>query len=234
MNRNRRSGIIIGVSIAALFLMPLLVLAAIYLSGSRENVFQPGSAAIQIKEGSSKGDRLENSYLWTEGGGDVYYAEKPAAVHDVRNRNDEYLRVRFVPMWLDESGCVIGGQPEFSDYSSILLNAAGTALLFQDNEGPANTLLTLELAENWQQDWILHTESGKPEETCFYYKGLLRADKTTPDLITRVVIPQSVYDSTDTMTFRLDVLADAVQQYGGATSERDWAENPAVTTAAEP
>lgn len=218
MKRQKRSGIIIGVLVTVLFMAPLIVLAAIYLSGSRENVFRPASADIRIKEGSSTGEHFQNSYSWSEDSGAASYsAEKTAAVSDVRKMNDEYLRVRFVPQWFDAQGFLTGAQAGVSDYSKVRLNDERTALLFQDSGDPAQTLLTLELAENWEQDWSY-------EADCFYYNGLIRADSTTPDLLRRVVIPKTVYDSSGELIFRLDVLADAVQQYGGASSRREWAQ----------
>ena len=81
------------------------------------------------------------------------------------------------------------------------------------------TLLILNLDSFWENNWT-YVE----DEQCFYYSGILQSGSATPALLSGVELPQAVYDETDGYTLHVDVLADAVQQYGDAKTNRQWNE----------
>ena len=142
MKKNRKHAIIISSIIAVLFIAPLIVFAAIYQSKERENQFHLAEADIQVKEGDKIGDELiKSDYTWTADG-DNYVVDKPVQIYDVRKMNDEYLRVRFIPMWYDSDENVVGGMDEFSDYGNTEL--VGNELQFKKSDN-TTVLLTLKL-----------------------------------------------------------------------------------------
>ncbi len=209
MNKKRKQYIVFCVVLIALLLPPLIALAVVYYSVQRTNNFKPAEADIRIVESNSSGDELEKEYTFSQTN-DVYSVDKPAAVYDVRNKNDEYLRVQFVPMWYDEDGFVCGSITVYKE-----ITQEGNILICRDNNGAA--LITLYLASDWRNNWEYKSDGF------FYYNGPISSDKTTPDLLTKVEISSEVYDSVkDDYKLRIDVLADAVQLSGEAASHRDW------------
>lgn len=84
-----------------MLIAPLIAYAILYKSDERKNEFRAAKADIQVKEGDKSDDELINEdYTWTADG-DIYKVDKPVQIYDVRDNNDEYLRVRFVPMWYE-------------------------------------------------------------------------------------------------------------------------------------
>ena len=131
LNKKRVAGIS-GI-IAVFFIAPLIVFAVLYKSDVRENKFRPANDNVQIIENNNDpADTQDNDYNWepfTDSTNEIigYSADKTASfkngksnITDPRHNNDEYLRVRFVPMWYDSEGniCVIDG---ISDYSTAAL-----------------------------------------------------------------------------------------------------------------
>ena len=156
--KKKRTIIICSSLIAVLLITPLIVFALVYYSNRRTNSFQPAEANIQVKEGNEVGDEINNTadYKWTAtDDGNFYKVEKPVQIYDERKKNDEYLRVRFIPMWYDTDGNVVGGADEFSDFSSFALDneeqSQATALLFKNSSG--TELLKLNLDPNWSDSW---------------------------------------------------------------------------------
>ena len=219
MNEKNKRNIIFGSIFAVLLLPPLIAFAVVYNSVQRTNSFTPAQADIKIVEGNSSGDQLEKDDYTVSLIDGSYCVEKPVEVYDERNKNDEYLRVRFVPTWHDNDGFVCAALPDgISDYSSITVE--DNKVLYKNSNG--QIILTLCIADDWNSSWKLHTvNSGQLEY--FYYDGLIRSDHTTPELITKVEIPSAVYALVkDDYTLKLDVLADAVQQSGSALYVRKW------------
>jgi hypothetical protein len=108
-NKKKISGIS-GI-IAALFIAPLIVFAAVYFSNERKNSFAPGSVDIAVNEGnagSDEGEELEKNYTWVKSG-EIYTADKDVKIKDTRNNPGEVLRVCFVPMWYDKDD---NGEPD--------------------------------------------------------------------------------------------------------------------------
>lgn len=218
MNEKNKRNIIFGSIFAVLLLPPLIAFAVVYNSVQRKNSFKPAEAKIEVAEGNSSGAELEKEFTFSSSNS-AYSVEKPVAVYDVCNKNDEYLRVSFIPMWYDEKGFVCGAIDGISDYKKISLE--DNKLIYKDSND--NELLTLYLADNWNNSWEFDDQQTYKQQAYFYYKGLIKSDKTTPDLLERVEIPSIVYDAAkEDYTLRIDVLADAVQQYGDAPSARGW------------
>lgn len=217
--RKKRIAIISSIA-TVLFIAPLIVFAVMYQSSERENKFQPAKANIQVKEGNESSDELiKTDYAWTASG-DNYTVTKPVEIIDVRNMNDEYLRVRFIPMWYDTDGNVVGGTDEFSDFSNIDL--VGDELQFKKSDN-STVLLTLKLytdntdsENNWSNDWRYDSS-----EQCFYYKGIIQSGDISNKLLSGAQIPKAVYDATkDQYTLHIEVLADAIQTGGDAKNDR--------------
>jgi len=230
LNKKRLAGVS-GIA-AVLFIAPLIVFAMLYKSDVRENKFKPANDNVQIGEnGQDPADTQDNSYTWepvTNSGNEItgYSADKTVffkngknSITDTRNNNDEYLRVRFVPMWYDGEGniCVIDG---VSDYSTVSLNSEvqenATALVYSTISGAPT--LTLRLSQKWHENWTFNAA-----EQCFYYKGLLRSDKTTDPLIAKAEITKAVYDQAEGYSMQIDVLADAIQKTDG---DQRWNATP--------
>ena len=113
-NKKKISGIS-GI-IAALFIAPLVVFAAVYFSNERTNSFEPGSVDIAVNEGTDEGEKLEKEYPW-EKSGDNYIANKDVWIKDTRTNAGEVLRVSFIPMWYE-----MNEQKESTDVLSDVFN----------------------------------------------------------------------------------------------------------------
>ncbi|MBR1445322.1 MAG: hypothetical protein IJ583_17520, partial [Firmicutes bacterium] len=116
-NKKKISGIS-GI-IAALFIAPLIVFAAIYYSSERKNSFAPGNVDIAVNEGndsSDEGEELEKDYTWVKSGNN-YIADKDVKIKDTRKNSGEVLRVTFIPMWYD-----MDEQKESTDVLSDVFN----------------------------------------------------------------------------------------------------------------
>jgi hypothetical protein len=220
MSKKKKRTIIISGIITILLIAPQIVLAVMYQSSKRENKFHPAQANVQVQEGNQSSDELINTdYTWTASG-DNYTVTKPVEIIDVRGKNDEYLRVRFIPMWYDTDGNVVGGADEFSDFSNI--NLVGDELQFKKSDN-SKVLLTLKLytdnadsENNWNNDWRYDSS-----EQCFYYKGKIQSGDISNKLLSGAQIPKAVYDATkDQYTLHIEVLADAIQTGGDANDDR--------------
>ena len=210
MKKQNKQYLVFAGILAALLLPPVIAFAIVYNSTQRRNSFSPAEAEIEIVESNESGTELTKEYTIENNNG-TYSVEKPAAVYDVRGKNDEYLRVQFIPMWYDSDGFVCGSVTE---YKAIVQE--GNKLVCKDENN--TPLITLHLADNWSNSWTYNLADG-----CFYYNGLISADKTTPELLKKVEISSAVYDDVkDDYTLRIDVLADAVQRSADAKGNREW------------
>ena len=219
MNKKKKRTVIISSIIAALFITPLIVFAVVYYSNQRKNAFQPAKADIQVKEGNESSDELKDTYTWKQDKGDdnqlldSYSIQKPVEIIDVRGKNDEYLRVRFVPVWYDADTAdanVYGGADEFSDFRYIDL--AGDELQFKKSDN-TTVLLTLKLytdEENPENDWD-NSWRYNAADHCFYYKGTIKSGDISPTLLAGAQISKDVFESSDGYTLHIEVLADAIQ-----------------------
>lgn len=231
MNKNKKRTVLISSIIATLFIAPLIVLAVVYYSNQRTNAFQPAEANIQVKEGNVCTDEINDTidYKWTETDDSYYTVDKPVQIYDERKKNDEYLRVRFIPVWYDNDGNVCGGITGVSDYSTIALCDASddvitdendqqqaTQLCFKDSTGAI--LLSMQLDLHWTNGW-----SYSMSDQCFYYKDRIKSGEFSSTLLKGAKISKSVFDSTNDYTLHIEVLADAIQTAGNAAETRMWA-----------
>jgi hypothetical protein len=217
MNAKTRHSMIFSSTLAALFVTPLLVFAVLYSSGVRRNSFRPAEANIQVKEDNKPSDVKTKEYTLILDADNNYRTDKTVQIYDERSRSDMFIRVRFVPMWYDADGFLCASLNGLTDFRTAKLNDDRNALLFCN--GYDETVLTLELDPFWENSWIY-----QEDDQCFYYGGLLNTGETTPALLRSVVLSQQGYDETEEYTLHLDVLADAVQQYGNAKTDRQWSE----------
>ena len=221
-NKKKISGIS-GI-IAALFIAPLVVFAAVYFSNERTNSFEPGSVDIVVNEGTDEGEELKKEYPW-EKSGDNYIANKDVWIKDTRTNAGEVLRVSFIPMWYE-----MNEQKESTDVLSDVFNfnkitQSGDTLTYCDhNELDGDNhdndkIITLKLKNDWDKSgWCYIAVDG-----CFYYSGSLDSDNhLTEQLLDSVELNEKAYELTENYVFRLDVLADAIQSSGNAYAARDW------------
>jgi len=217
MNARTKRKIIVGSTIATLFIAPLVVFAIMYNSRQRMNDFKPAEANVQVKEDSSPEDEKQKSYTLTLDMSNHYSSEKSVQIFDERSKNDEYIRVRFVPMWYDSDNYLCASLNGITDFRTSKLNSTRDALLFCN--GYDETVLTLNLDSYWENSWTYNET-----EQCFYYSGLLQTGGTTPALLEGIALSEAVYNEAEGYTLHLDVLADAIQQYGDAKTNRQWSE----------
>ncbi|MBQ8927181.1 MAG: hypothetical protein IJ055_02760 [Oscillospiraceae bacterium] len=209
MKRRQKRTMLIGGIAAALFITALAVLAALYLSRQRVNVFRPATVDIEVKEGTKKDEQLERTMELDEETGRV---EKPVEISDTRSRAQEALRVCLVPMWYDSEERVCGS---LFRIGTPAMNSEETALVYTDGD----ITITLGLHEGWKESGWEYRSDG-----CFYYTGALLSGKLTPQLLDSVVLNDDAYALTEDYTLRIDVLADAIQTSGDAPATRGWTE----------
>lgn len=213
LNKKRVAGVV-GI-IAALFMAPLIVFAAVYFSSERKNSFAPGSVDIAVNEGNStddEGKEVVKEYTWD---GINYTVDKDVKIKDNRKYPGERLRVCFIPMWYDSEGNVcdafdFGTQPVQSGNSFTYTDGSKT--------------ITLKMISGWEQNgWSYSDPNADPSgDGCFYYTGTLDNSKLTAQLLDSVELNSDAYALTEDYVFRLDVLADAIQSSGDAATTRQW------------
>ena len=122
-------------------------------------------------------------------------------------------------MWLDAEGNVCAGIAGVTDIRSIELDSTANTLTYYSGEGDGKSaVFTLILADGWYSDWTYKKEG------CFYYRGSLNEYRTTSPLIAKVELSKAVYDASEGLDLRLDVLADTIQVSADADSQR-WGED---------
>lgn len=223
-NKKKISGIS-GI-IAALFIAPLIVFAAIYFSNERKNSFAPGSVDIAVNEGnagSNEGEELEKDYTWVKSG-EIYTADKDVKIKDTRKNPGEVLRVCFIPMWYDKDD---NGEPDnvcdvFNFGSQPTQN--GNAFTYTDGDKTITLKMASEMASAREQSGWSYSDpaADPPGDGCFYYNGPLESGNLTAQLLDSVELNEKAYELTENYVFRLDVLADAIQSSGNANAARDW------------
>lgn len=226
MKTSKKRSITVGAAAALLVIAPVIVLAVVYQSGMRQNRFQPASVHIGIVEnsGSPADSAVQEIRFRADESSNSYIAKKQVAVYDNRDSSNAYLRVRFVPMWYDGDGFICAAMGSFTDFQTQTLDTTNDQLLLQNGKG--ETVITLQLAAGWRDAWTY-----EPDDGCFYYGGTIEPNRTTPLLLDEVVLSKAMYDASEGYTLRLEVLADAVQTYGGAKEIRWESSTADVTTA---
>jgi hypothetical protein len=215
MNKNKKQRIVVISALALMIAVPITVLAIVYNSG-RTNTFRPAEADIAVKESNAESEMLtDQDYTMSLSDDDIYSVSKPVEIKDLRSNGGENLRVRFVPMWIDSDGNVCGGVADVTDIRDIELDAEETKLIYYNGSGSSRSpLIVLELAENWKDNgWTFNRD-----DSCFIYSGALDENKLTSKLLSKVTVSKEVMDKAEGLELQLDVLADAIQKYGGAES----------------
>jgi len=203
----------------------LIATAISYFSNTRQNDFSPAEPNIQIQENDTPptGDTQTNSLRFILSADKTYYsADKkieilnPLAPKNENPHDEEYVRVKLVPSWrlTENTGneYIYANLNGISDFYSQKLN--GNKLMVCDRFGTA--IVTYILNALWQTEWTYNETDG-----CFYHKGLVADGSTASKLVESVQISKSVYDEAEDCTLVIDVLADAVQQYGTPLTDRD-------------
>ena len=200
---------------AALVITPIVVFAAVYSSLPRNNEFRQGNVDITIRE-NNIAETMHSTELTLN---DQYVVSKKIEIKDKRSGSDEALRVCFVPIWLDKD-----------DATMICGNACdlGTPVMNTNGKLSYPGGMTLTLAGTWTKDentnvwtsnngWIYRTGEDR-----FYYSGALETGSLTPTLLESVELSGKALAAASSYTFRLDVLADAIQTSGSALTDRHW------------
>jgi hypothetical protein len=211
MRKLKKRAVLISSGVAALFIAPLIAFAVLYSSETRKNDFAPNSVDIEVREGTTHSDELKNTLILDN---DTKSVDKPVEIKDTRKSADELLRVCFIPVWYDSAG---NACYEFDIGTPTLRESAQTLTFGSDTD-----VITLHLADGWSDNgWSYSDTDGY-----FCFNGKVNSDRLTPRLLSSVTLGDDAYALTDpsgrNMTLRIDVLADAIQAGGGASTARQW------------
>lgn len=194
-----------------LFLTPLVVFALMLKSAERSNQFHPAKQDIAIAENQSKpAETQKNEIEWSEttNAKGNHVTVKEVEVGEISNPNGEYMRVRLVPSWYDSSGCVVSGIEDVTDICSAVIE--DNKLLFKDSGG-GDTVVTVNLAENWSDKWKTVSDNGKVQ----YFETIqpIKSGDKSVKLVSSVEISDTILQTANTnnIFLRLDVLADSIQ-----------------------
>ncbi|MCR4794084.1 MAG: hypothetical protein K5898_02730 [Ruminococcus sp.] len=194
-----------------LFLTPLIVYAFILKSAEKVNQFRPAKQDILIAENQNNpAETQDNEIKWsvTTNTSGNHVAVKEVSVNEISNPNGEYLRVRLVPAWYDSSGCIVSVIEDVTDICSAVIE--DNKLLFKDSGGE-NTVVTVNLAENWNEKW--ETVPNNTNVQYFKSKVPIKKDDKEIELMSSVEISDTILSSaqTNNITLHLDVLTDSIQ-----------------------
>ena len=92
---------------SVLFLTPLAVYALMLRSAEKVNQFRPAKQNALIAENDDIPVVTQEKELKWKNTGNQPIAVKEVTVGEICDPNGEYMRVRLVPSWYDESGCVV-------------------------------------------------------------------------------------------------------------------------------
>ena len=208
MNNKKRNAVIASIA-ALLFTAPIVVFSVAYYSSRKTNAFKPAKVDIEVVENNDGGAEFSKELTLEDG-----KTDKAVQIRDTRSKEGEMLRVFFVPMWYEKTengaGNLCGG---VFDLRPNNISQTGNTLVYEDGENK----ITLHLNDDWETNGWSYGGDGY-----FYYKGELQSGKLTPQLLDKVEMNDGAQALLTDHVFRLDVLADAIQTSGGASSERDW------------
>lgn len=218
MKTHAKKQIGVFVAVMVMFLIiPIVAYAIMYYSEVRNNAFSPASANVQVKEDNNEPEdkQYNDTYKFELSQNGNYQTNKVVSIYDERGKNDEYLKVMLIPSWYDNEGNVCANIGTITDFRTKSLNDMETALEVKNSYG--EVVLTYLLDDYWKESWQYNQFDG-----CFYYNGLIKSDLTTTPLIKGIEVTSSVYEESKDYILHIDVLADAVQQYGYAVENRNW------------
>ncbi|MBR2282828.1 MAG: hypothetical protein IJ874_00185 [Ruminococcus sp.] len=197
---------------------------SLYRSTTRFNDFTEGSVSAQIKENNSEPTEAQTTELIpepSEAGGEKYQVTAKKVTVKNTGKNDAYVRVKLVPCWVeteeDAQGNdvvnVVGTLGALSDFGNISFDSAvpATSIIFTNG-------VRCTLADEWSRYWTYNEE-----DDTFLYKKILGAGDITEPLISEVVLTDGIYQTAKSynVDFRLDVLADLLQDEGELAAKND-------------
>ena len=139
---------------------------------------------------------------------------KKVEIYNEEIKDDEYIRVKFVPCWISESDEFICANLQgISDFYGQSLNDQKNKLIVYNSFG--EEIITYILNGNWQSNWIYNET-----DSCFYHKGVLKTGDSSV-LLENVEISPDVAELAEGYKLKIDILADAVQQYGNVSDNRN-------------
>jgi len=201
----------------------LTAYAISYFSLKRQNEFQPTSLNIQIEENDDTPEDTKSRKIlkFTLTQDENYTTNKKIEIHNVAAKDDEYVRVKLIPNWVMIKEDEEGNETEFicanlgsiSDFYNQSLNENRDSLIVYNTLN--QPIVTYVLNSLWETSWVYNNNDG-----CFYHKGTLE-NGTASTLIDNVIITSEVYQDTEDYSLTIDVLADAVQQYGNVSDNRN-------------
>ena len=217
MDKKKKRTALIAAALSVLLLTPAIVLAIVLNSEERVNTFRPADQEIQIAE--NDGDYKEtqdNSLAWSEKDNGGYTAQKSVEIGEFSNPNGEFVRVRFVPTWYDDTGCIVSGIDGVTDIRSAELSDDNKMLLFKDGKNEPETVVTLNLAENWDELWTYDTDNQ-----CFVSIQVIKSGDEI-NLLSSVEVSNTVLTAAETakVFLKVEVLADSVQAADDGTNPK--------------
>lgn len=189
---------ILVLAASALLLVTLVAGSATFAmlsnqTNKKQNVFTDANPSTDIVENSSETPDSSN-VIPTDGNG----AEKQVSI---KNTGDIplYIRVMLIPGWKTENGTAQAGNLAF-----------GSHVVMEENRMIMGDL-TLELAVDWDDNWIYDAETRY-----FYYKSSVAPGETTSLLLEKVLLPEDKATQADWNSLQVEVLTDTIQSEGGA------------------
>lgn len=189
------------------------------------NDFHPVEINIAVHENTDDEPKPEKDteIPWGELGS-YYVADKNIKImnlsEDKTNNAECYIRVSFVPHWVEE---VEREYPDGTSEKFVVDTLAGKSIgdmkdiVVRDYDTTFDMgSVTYVLNGNWSQYWIYNQADGY-----FYYKYPVAPGEETTELLQKVRIPVEIYeDAYKGYDLRVDVLADAIQTEGEALDKR--------------
>ena len=238
--RKKRVAVLISLGVCIL-VVPLIVYALLYNSDTKYNMFKEGRVNIQIAEKVDENeptpqDTTEKELTWTESGA-YRMVQKEITVKSMSD--SQYVRLMLIPSWCDSNSNdenvenhTIAGLDKYSDfYAMQYVNECGEKRIDVLNSSE-QVIFSYILNSDFDQYWDFWTDKNRStavteiNQCYFYYKKLLPLGETTQPLIKSIRIPETVYTAVnggdESYYLYIDVIADAIEQYGDAKENRDF------------
>lgn len=217
--KNKKRTAVLTGALTAAFVVPLIVLAVVYVSQNVKNDLAPADINISIEENEAEALEIATrsmTFSLSDNGG--YSAEKQVKVLSNGTADESALQVKIVPVWYEENsgnicGSIEGSIGEISDIRYQRLNDERNSLEFLNvyNE----TIISCRLDDYWEEKW-----SYDNAKEVFIYKVKLDKGEKTSTLISSVEIPKAVYEASEGYELHIDILADTIQTDGNADEKR--------------
>ena len=207
-------------AMSVLFLTPLAVYALMLRSAEKVNQFRPAKQNALIAENDDIPVVTQEKELKWKNTGNQPIAVKEVTVGEISDPNGEYMRVRLVPSWYDESGCVVSGVEGVTDICTAEIR--GNTLVFKDS-GNEDRLI-VNLADDWIDSW--QPVPNQNDVMYFQTKNLVKSGETGKKLMTSVEVSNATlqHANANNIFLHFDVLADSVQtlENGSTVTNPKW------------